>query len=49
MVRQTGPHVRLVKGDKRVTVAMHRFVPVGTIQNVLRQAGLSIEQFVEAL
>ena len=48
-VRQKGSHAQLAKGDKRITVPMHRFVTVGTLQNILRQAGVSLEEFLESL
>jgi predicted RNA binding protein YcfA (HicA-like mRNA interferase family) len=32
-----------------VVVPMHRLIKRGTLRGMLRQAGLSIEQFVEAL
>ena len=49
LVRQRGSHARLVKGDRRVTVAMHGFVPAGTLQNVLRQAELTLQELLDAL
>ncbi len=47
--RQTGSHVRLARGDLRVTVPMHRNLVAGTLQSILRQAGISVEDFVNAL
>jgi len=49
VVRQKGSHARLIKGDKRVTVAMRGFVPAGTLQNVLRQAEVTIQDLLDAL
>ncbi|MCZ6728524.1 MAG: type II toxin-antitoxin system HicA family toxin [SAR324 cluster bacterium] len=49
VVRQTGSHVRLAKGSKRITVPMHRFITVGTLQSILRQAGVGLEEFLESL
>ena len=49
VVRQKGSHAQMLKGDKRITVPMHRFVTVGTLQNILRQAGVSLEKFLESL
>jgi predicted RNA binding protein YcfA (HicA-like mRNA interferase family) len=49
VIRQTGSHVRLVQGDRRVTVPMHRNLVVGTLQSILRQAGVSLEDFQNAL
>ena len=48
VVRQKGSHARLIKGDKRVTVAMHGF-PAGTLQNVVRQAEVTIQDLLDAL
>ena len=48
IVRQKGSHAQLAKGDKRITVPMHRSVTVGTLQNILRQAGLSLAEFLES-
>jgi predicted RNA binding protein YcfA (HicA-like mRNA interferase family) len=48
-IRQTGSHVRMAQGNRRVTVPMHRKLVVGTLQSILRQAGVSVEDFVNAL
>ena len=47
--RQAGSHVRMARGNRRVTVPMHRYLVVGTLQSILRQAGISLEDFVNAL
>jgi predicted RNA binding protein YcfA (HicA-like mRNA interferase family) len=47
--RQTGSHVRMTQGNRRVSVPMHRNLVVGTLQNILRQAGVSLDDFVNAL
>jgi predicted RNA binding protein YcfA (HicA-like mRNA interferase family) len=39
----------LVKADRRVTVPMHRNLVAGTLQSILRQAGISLEEFQKAL
>jgi predicted RNA binding protein YcfA (HicA-like mRNA interferase family) len=49
VVRQSGSHVRLVKADKRVTVPLHRSLAVGTLQSILRQAGITIEAVLDSL
>jgi predicted RNA binding protein YcfA (HicA-like mRNA interferase family) len=41
--RQTGSHVRLGKGEVRVTVPLHRQVAPGTLKSILRQAGIDGE------
>ena len=49
VARQSGSHVRLVKGGKRVTVPRHRSLNAGTLQSILRQAGVTIEELQDAL
>lgn len=49
VARQSGSHVRLVNGGKRVTVPLHRSLAVGTLQSILHQAGLTIEALLESL
>ena len=49
VIRQTGSHVRLAQGDRRVTVPMHRSLVVGALQSILRQAGVSLDDFHNAL
>jgi predicted RNA binding protein YcfA (HicA-like mRNA interferase family) len=49
VARQSGSHVRMVRGARRVTIPMHRNLIVGTLQSILRQAGVSLEAFLEAL
>ena len=47
--RQTGSHVRMAQGNRRVTVPMHRNLVVGTLQSILRQANVSLDDFVNSL
>ena len=49
VTRQAGSHVRMIRGNRRVTVPMHRDLVVGTLQSILRQADISVEDFVNAL
>ncbi len=42
---QRGSHVQLRKGRSRVTVPMHRDIDPGTLSSILRQAGMSLEEF----
>jgi predicted RNA binding protein YcfA (HicA-like mRNA interferase family) len=49
ITRQTGSHVRMARGVRRVTVPMHGNLVVGTLHSILRQAGISVEEFVNAL
>ncbi|MCY3505710.1 MAG: type II toxin-antitoxin system HicA family toxin [Chloroflexi bacterium] len=48
-VDQRGSHVKFAKttvvGDRRVIVPRHREVQTGTLRSILRQAGLSRDEF----
>lgn len=50
---QTGSHARLFhrsKPELRVTVPIHnKDLPAGTLRNIIRQAGYTVEEFVELL
>jgi predicted RNA binding protein YcfA (HicA-like mRNA interferase family) len=48
-VRQRGSHVFMRKGQASCVVPEHAELKVGTLAGVLRQAGLSIEEFVAGL
>ena len=51
-VRRVGSHVRLRRDDRAedVTIALHPGdVPPGTLRSIMRQAGLTREQFREIL
>lgn len=49
IVSQKGSHVKFVKeiheGLKVVIVPRHKEITVGTLRSILRQAGLSLEEF----
>ena len=49
VVRQEGSHIRMVKGERRVTIASHKSIVPKTLQSMLRQAGVSVEEFVAEL
>lgn len=53
VVRQRGSHIRLEKqtGEKvlRLTVPAHRPVKRSTLSHILKQAGLSVDEFLELL
>ncbi len=53
VVRQKGSHIRLEKqvGAElwRLTVPAHRPVKRSTLSHILKQAGLSVEEFLELL
>ena len=46
-----GSHRSYIKEGKRVIVAFHghRIIPPGTLKNILKQAGLSPEEFEQLL
>jgi predicted RNA binding protein YcfA (HicA-like mRNA interferase family) len=49
---QKGSHVTLRKEEQpqvRVVVPLHRVVKKGTLRSIIRDAGLTVEEFVELL
>lgn len=48
-VRQRGSHLLMRRGDSGCTVPMHKEIKVGTLAGVIKQAGISAEQFLKAL
>lgn len=52
-IRQTGSHVVMKKVGDRETIGcvipIHRELKVGTLTSILRQAGVSVEEFIEHL
>jgi len=52
-IRQRGSHVTLkkqtLKGEIGCVVPMHRELEVGTLRSILRQAGVTPEEFIENL
>ena len=49
ITRQDGSHIRLSKGGLHVTVPNHRALLPKTLQSILRQANVTVEEFVENL
>ena len=49
VVRQRGSHVVLRRGSIGCVVPTHRELKIGTIAGVLKQAGVDVDQFIEAL
>ncbi len=47
--RQRGSHVILRRGNRGCVVPMHREISRGTLRGILEQAGVSVEEFVDAL
>ncbi|MBE9169554.1 type II toxin-antitoxin system HicA family toxin [Pleurocapsales cyanobacterium LEGE 06147] len=51
VARQRGSHIVLVREDPRTTVSVpaHKELDRGTLRAIVRQIGLSVDQFVELL
>jgi predicted RNA binding protein YcfA (HicA-like mRNA interferase family) len=49
IARQRGSHVVLRRGASGCVVPNHRELKTGTLAGVLKQAGITAEQFIEAL
>ena len=47
--RQSGSHVIMRRATKGCVVPLHSEVKVGTLAGVLRQADISVEDFINAL
>jgi len=47
--RQRGSHIVMRKGASGCVVPLHREVKIGTLAGLVRQAGLSAEEFLEAV
>jgi predicted RNA binding protein YcfA (HicA-like mRNA interferase family) len=50
VVRQTGSHIIMVKDDEPITLSVpeHREVAKGTLRSLIRNAGLTVDEFVAA-
>jgi predicted RNA binding protein YcfA (HicA-like mRNA interferase family) len=48
-LRQSGSHVIMSRNGKGCVVPMHREVKIGTLAGLLRQAGLSSDEFLNVL
>ena len=48
-VRQSGSHIVMKRESNGCVVPMHTEVKIGTLAGVLRQAGVSPEEFIQAL
>lgn len=49
IARQRGIHIVLRRGETGCVVPNHRELKVGTLSGVLKQAGLTAEEFISAL
>ena len=47
-VDQRGSHIRMSKGSVRLTIPNHNPILPKTLQSMLRQAGVSLEEFLDA-
>lgn len=47
-VDQRGSHIRLSRGSVRITIPNHSPILPKTPQSMLRQAGVSLEEFLDA-
>ncbi len=47
--RQEGSDIRLIKGPRKITVPNHKAILSKALQNILRQASVTVEEFLEAL
>mgnify|MGYP002378851613 CR=1 FL=1 len=48
-LRQKGSHVVMRRGEKGCVVPLHSELKVGTLAGVLRQADVSVEEFIAVL
>ncbi len=49
LVRQTASHVQLVKGQRKLSLPMHRTLGTGLLRALIRDAGMTPEEFVSFL
>ncbi|WP_414579247.1 type II toxin-antitoxin system HicA family toxin [Anabaena sp. CCY 9402-a] len=49
--RQRGSHIILVREDPRTTISIpeHKELDRGTLRGIIRQVGLSVDEFVELM
>ena len=49
VARQSGSHIMLRKGTIGCVVPNHKEIKVGTLAGILRQAGISADEFIQKL
>lgn len=49
VMRQRGSHIVLRRGSVGCVIPNHRELKIGTLSGVLKQAGVSIDDFIDAL
>jgi predicted RNA binding protein YcfA (HicA-like mRNA interferase family) len=47
-VSQKGSHVVIRRGDKGCVIPRHKELALGTLRSAIRQAGISVDEFVAA-
>lgn len=48
-IRQKGSHILLRKGNRGCVVPLHAELALGTLRSILKQAGITIQEFEEVL
>ncbi len=48
VTRQKGSHVVMRRDNKGCVIPEHKELALGTLRSAIRQAGLTVEEFVEA-
>ena len=48
VVRQKGSHVVLRRGNRGCVIPVHKELAVGTLRSAIKQANISIDEFVNA-
>ncbi|AEJ19694.1 type II toxin-antitoxin system HicA family toxin [Gracilinema caldarium] len=49
VVRQRGSHIVMRRGSKGCVIPNHRELKLGTLTGILKQAGITPEEFIKAL
>lgn len=49
VMRQNGSHIVLRKGSSGCVIPNHKEIKVGTLAGILRQSGVSADEFLRAL
>ncbi len=48
VARQRGSHLVLRRGDHGCVIPLHKELAVGTLRSAIRQAGITIDEFLSA-
>ncbi len=49
VIRQNGSHIILRRGSTGCVVPNHKAIKTGTLSGILKQAGVSVEEFIKNL